>query len=472
MTDHRTKAIQYARENSDQYLNHLIDFVKIPSVSTDSVHADAMLKASRWVADRLTAIGIENVQLLATDGFPVVFGEKQAKRADAPTLLIYGHYDVQPAEPLELWESDPFNPLVRGDNLYGRGASDMKGQVMASLCAVEAALKQGSLPVNVKFLIEGEEEIGSPHLQSLLKAKMDLFRSDVALNPDTGMVSPNTPSITYGLRGLAYFELHVYGPRQDLHSGLFGGIVHNPAQALCELVAAMHDDKGKVTLPGFYDTVAALDSDELDELARLPISDATLLQQTGAPALWGDADFTPVERIGARPTLEVNGIYSGFTESGSKTIIPAWAMAKISMRLVPNQNPKAVQKQLEKFLEANAPKTIRWELTPMAGGEPSLANRDHPAIQALYNALESAFAARPVFKREGGSVPVVGNLKSILGIESVMSGFGLPGDNIHGPNEKLHLPTWKKGIEALINFLYNYGEQSKQSEAATTARQT
>ncbi len=460
MSDHRTKALQHARENTDQFLNHLIDFVKIPSVSTDSAHGDSVQKAAGWVAERLTAIGVENVQVLATDGFPVVFGEKRTNRTGAPTLLIYGHYDVQPAEPLELWESDPFNPLVRDDNLYGRGASDMKGQVMASLCAVESVLQQGDLPLNIKFLIEGEEEIGSPHLQNLLKTKKELFCSDVALNADTGMISPKTPSITYGLRGLAYFELRVYGPSHDLHSGLFGGIVHNPAQALCELVAAMHDDKGRVTLPGFYDAVVALDAEERNELARLPITEETLLQQTGATLLWGDPDFTPVERIGARPPLEINGIFSGFAEAGSKTIIPAWAMAKISMRLVPHQNPKAVQQQLQKFLEKNAPKTIRWELIPMAGSEPSLANRDHPAIQALIAALESAFATRPVFKREGGSVPVVGDLKSILGIESVMSGFGLPSDNIHGPNEKLHLPTWRKGIETLINFLYNYGEQS------------
>ncbi|MDZ4158677.1 MAG: dipeptidase [Anaerolineaceae bacterium] len=457
MNDPRRAALQFAREEKENYLQQLIEFVKFPSVSTDNHQKAVLSDTAVWIAKKLEAIGIQNVQLLPNSGPPVVYGEHAAAAPGAPTVLIYGHYDVQPAEPLHLWESDPFNPVVRGENLYGRGTSDMKGEVMATIYAVEAVLKHGGLPVNVKFLLEGEEEIGSPNLAPLLEEKKDLFFCDVALNTDAGMLAKDAPSITYGLRGLAYFELRVEGPRQDLHSGLFGGVVHNPAQALCELIAAMHDSHGRVTLPGFYDQVIPLQPEERAELARLPVNDASYLQQTGAPALWGESGFLPIERIGARPTLEVNGLYSGFTESGSKTIIPAWAMAKISMRLVPAQDPAQVHRQLSEFLEQRAPNTIRWELTQMVGGVAALTNLNHPACQAYSDAVEQVWSVRPFFTRSGGSVPVVADLQHILGVESVMTGFSLPEDNVHGPNEKLHLPTWYKGIETLIHFLYNYG---------------
>jgi len=276
---------------------------------------------------------------------------------------------------------------------------------------------------------------------------------DFALNPDTGMMGMDVPTITYGLRGLAYYELRVFGPNSDLHSGLYGGVIHNPAQVLCELVAGMHDDQGRVTLPGFYDKVQILDEEERLELARLPVDDQFYLRQTGVSALYGEAGYTSIERVGARPTLEVNGLLSGFTGEGSKTVLPAKAMAKISMRLVPDQDPKEVERQLIRYLEIHTPPTVRWEIEDLAGGPPSITGRHFPGVQALAQALESTFGKRPVFRREGGSVPVVAQLQKILGVESVCTGFGLPDDNLHAPNEKIHLPTFYRGIESIIRFL-------------------
>ncbi len=331
----------------------------------------------------------------------------------------------------------------------------MKGQVIAVLSAIESIQRTSKLPVNVKFILEGEEEIGSPNLTGFLQDHKDRLACDFALNPDAGMIAQDIPTIIYALRGLAYFELRVFGPAHDLHSGIFGGVVHNPAQALCELIAGMHDKNGRITLPGFYDRVRPLPEDERLELARLPMGEEYYQQQTGVSMTWGEAGFTPNERVGARPTLEVNGLLAGLTGQGSKTVIPAHAMAKISMRLVPDQDPAEVHQQLLRYLEQNAPKTIRWELTRMAGGPASMSDPHHPATEALAKALEQVWGKRPVYKREGGSVPVVGDMQKILSVDSVLTGFGLPDDNLHAPNEKLHLPTWYKGIEALIHFFYN-----------------
>ena len=334
----------------------------------------------------------------------------------------------------------------------------MKGQIIATLSALEAIKEtSGTYPVNLKFLIEGEEEIGSPSLPAFMEANKELLACDAALNPDAGMIAPDVPTIVYALRGLAYFELRVYGPSSDLHSGLYGGVVHNPAQALCELIAGMHDNQGRVTLPGYYDSVRELSAQERQELARLPMDEVYYQGQTGVPQVWGEAGFSPIERVGARPTLEVNGLYSGFIGKGSKTVLPAYAMAKISMRLVPDQDPAEVHQQLRRFLEERAPKTVRWELTAMQGGTASISDLNHPATQALAAALETVWGKRPVYKREGGSVPVVAEMQKLLSVESVLTGFGLPDDNLHAPNEKLHLPTWYKGIDALVHFFYNYG---------------
>ncbi|MDW8065679.1 MAG: dipeptidase [Anaerolineae bacterium] len=458
MSDPRSQALEYVRRNRDRFLEELKDFLRIPSVSTDPAHLADIGRAAEWVADRLRKAGAERVEVLPTQGHPVVYGEVHADRPEAPTVLVYGHYDVQPPDPLDLWENGPFEPTVRGENLYARGASDMKGQVMASIAAFEALVRTGSLPVHVKFLIEGEEEIGSPSLPAFIQQNRERLQCTVSLNPDAGMIAPDQPTITYGLRGLAYFELRVYGPAHDLHSGLYGGIVHNPAQALCELIAGMHDAEGRVTLPGFYDRVRPLTEEERAELARLPMDERFYRELTGAPALWGEAGYTPIERIGTRPTLEVNGLLAGFTGPGAKTVLPAYAMAKISMRLVPDQDPEEVYQQLLQYLEAHAPETVRWEVIRMAGVRASVTDRNHPAVQALSRALETVWGRRPLFKREGGTVPIVTQLKELLGIESVLTGFGLPDDNYHAPNEKLHLPTWRRGMEALVHFFYNYGE--------------
>lgn len=455
MSDHRQKAIEYAHQNRNQFIHNLEKIVAIPSVSTNPNNIPDMVRAAEWIAGYLNELGIDKVAVMPTAGHPVVYGEWLKAGNEATTVLIYGHYDVQPSEPNELWKTEPFTPTIQGENMYGRGASDMKGQVIASLSAIESIIHQGPLPVNVKFIFEGEEEIGSPNLTPFLKEHKDLLASDVALNPDAGMIAADIPTIVYGLRGLAYFELRVYGPEHDLHSGLYGGVVHNPAQALCELIAGMHDEQGRVTLPGFYDRVRPLEIEERQELARLPMNETYYKEQTGVSAVWGESDYTPTERIGGRPTLEVNGLLSGFTGKGSKTVLPAYAMAKISMRLVPDQDPVEVHQQLKKYLEEKAPQTIRWELDVMSGGPASMADPHLPAAQALAKGLEQVWGKRPVYKREGGSIPVVGDMQKILGIDSVLTGFGLPDDNLHAPNEKLHLPTWYNGIDALINFFFN-----------------
>ncbi len=458
MSTVRAKALEYAQKNKNVFLEELIAFSAIPSISTEPKAKADMDRTAQWVADKLVSLGINNVKIYPTPGHPVVYGES-LKFKDAPTVLIYGHYDVQPADPLEKWDSDPFKPEVRGDNLYARGATDMKGQVAASINAVEAIVKTGTLPVNVKFIIEGEEEIGSPNLSKFIEDHKEMLTCDFALNPDTGMVAPDLPTITYALRGLAYFEIRIYGPSQDLHSGVFGGTVHNPGQAICELIAGMHDETGRITLPGYYDKVRPLTDDERAEIARLPKNEAWYLEHTGVPALWGEGEFSPDERVGARPTLEVNGLYTGYIGEGGKTVLPSYAMAKVSCRLVPDQHPDEVYEQLKQYMQENAPKSIRWEIIQMVGSPPSISDRNSPWTQAYLKAAETVWGVRPAFKREGGSVPVVTDFQQTLGVDVVNMGFGLPTDNMHGPNEKLDLPNWYRGIDALIHFLFNLADE-------------
>lgn len=457
MNNDRSSALRFAHEHQQRFLEELKEFLTIPSISNDPNHKEDVHRAAEWVANQLKHLGFTRVQLMPTDVHPIVYGEYGSKHPNAPTMLIYGHYDVQPVDPIELWHSGPFAPEVRGDNLYARGATDMKGQIMVCLKALEAIQNVGEIPVNIKFMIEGEEEIGSPSLEKFIAEHQDLLSCNLVLNPDAGSISPDLPTITYALRGLAYFEIRVYGPDHDLHSGVFGGAVHNPAQVLCELIAGMHDDQGRVTLPGFYDNVRPLDEEERRELARLPMDETFYLRQTGVPSLWGEAGYSPVERVGARPTLEVNGLLSGFTGQGSKTVLPAWAMAKISCRLVPDQNPEDVHQQLQEYLAQHAPKTVRYEIIPMAGGLPSISNRHSAGIQAMAKAMEAVWGIPPAFKREGGSVPVVALFQQNLGADVVNCGFALPEDNMHSPNEKLHLPTWYRGIDTFIQFFYNLG---------------
>jgi len=455
MSDARM-ALEYVRSNHERYLNELKDFVNIPSISTLDENKADVRRAAEWVAAQLTSLGMGKVQIMPTAGHPVVYGEWMGAGKSAPTIMIYGHYDVQPVDPIELWESDPFKAEVRGDYLFARGSSDMKGQVVASLKAVEAIVRTSGLPVNIKWLVEGEEEIGSEHLGEFIKQNQKMLACDYCLNPDAGMIAADKPTITTGLRGLAYFELRVYGPDKDLHSGLFGGTVHNPAQALIELVAGMHDKNGKITLPGFYDKVRKLSKKEREDFKRLPVKDKDLIKMTGVPALWGEPQFIPAERTGARPTLEVNGLLSGFTGQGSKTVLPAWAMAKISCRLVPDQTPEETEKQLRAYLKKNAPKTIKWELKNLHNAGAALVETDSAGVKALAQALETVWGKRPYFKREGGSIGSVVLLQKYVGADSLLSGFGLPDDNVHSPNERMYLPGWYKGIEAFTHFFYNF----------------
>ncbi len=457
------KALDYAHQNRERFLNDLIEVLKIPSISTDAQFNGEVLRAAEWMANTLKRLGVEHVEIMPTvkvmpeqGGHPVVYGD-YIKKPGAPTVLVYGHYDVQPPDPEDEWQTGPFEPQVRGDLLFGRGASDMKGQALATFHAIESLMKNGGMPVNLKFLLEGEEEIGSKHLEPFLQKHAEKFKADVSLNPDAGMMGIDMPTITYGLRGLAYFEINIWGPKADLHSGLYGGAVHNPAQVLAELIAKMHDEKGRVTLPGFYDSVRPLSPQERADFARLPNDDAKYLEETGVPALWGEEGYTSAERTGARPTLEVNGLLSGWTGPGSKTVLPAKAMAKISCRLVPDQIPATVKEQMERFMKENAPKTVRWEVKDLTSSPTAIADLDNPGVKAMHDAMEAVWGMRPYYRREGGSIGAVAMLQQICGVESVLVGMGLPTDNVHSPNEHLHLPTWYKGIDAFIRFFSNLG---------------
>jgi len=451
------KALEYVRSNRERFLKELKEIVAIPSVSTLDENKSDVKRAAEWVAAQLRSIGMNKVKIMPTALHPVVYAEWMGAGKSAPTVMIYGHYDVQPVDPIELWSSDPFKAEVRGDYLFARGTSDMKGQVVASIKAVEAIMKtNGKMPVNIKWLVEGEEEIGSEHLGDFIKKNKKLLAADFCLNPDAGMIASDKPTIVTGLRGLAYFELRVFGPDKDLHSGMFGGTIHNPAQALTELIAGMHDKNGKITLPGFYDKVRKLSKKEREEFRRLPGKDKDLIKMTGVPALWGEPQFIPAERTGARPTLEVNGLLSGFTGQGSKTVLPAWAMAKISCRLVPDQDPEETEKQMRAYLKKNAPKTIKWELTSLHNAGAALTDTDSAGVHALAKALETVWGKRPYFQRGGGSIGSVVLLQEYIGADSLLTGFGLPDDNVHSPNERLHLPTWYKGIEALTHFFFNF----------------
>ncbi|MBE7464855.1 MAG: dipeptidase [Planctomycetes bacterium] len=452
-------ALEYARTRTEAFKRDLIDLVRIPSVSTDPERAGDMGRAAEWCAERLRALGFQNVAALPTARHPVVYGEHLGAGPGAPTVLFYDHYDVQPAEPLHEWTSPPFEPAQRGDNLYARGVSDSKGQLVAHLKAVEALVQtnRGRLPVNLKYMLEGEEEIGSPSLPGFLKENRERLRCDFCLNGDSGILAPDQPAIMYALRGLSYFEIRVQGPQRDLHSGLFGGAVQNPAEVLAKLLAGMKDANGRVTLPGFYDDVRELSDAERADLAKLPQPDTWWLEQTGAPQLFGEAGYTSVERASARPTLEVNGLLSGFTGEGSKTVLPSRAMAKVSMRLVADQEPAKIQAGLERYLKEHAPPTVRWELLTFADARPSLLERDSREARAAAEALKAVWGKPALFMRQGGTIPAVAQIEEALGVKSLLLGFGLPDDNLHAPNEKLHLPTFFRGIETHLRFLATVG---------------
>ncbi len=455
MTDKKNIAIEYFQTHKDELFQNLLELLRIPSISTDESKKDEIKKSANLLVNKLTDLGFDNVKAYPTSVHPIVFAEKIVN-PQKPTVLIYGHYDVQPPDPLDAWESAPFDPQIRGEYLFARGAADMKGQVWANLTAMEAILKTTDLPVNIKFLLEGEEEIGSPSLDGFLEEHKSLLKSDIVLNSDATMLAPDKPTVIYGLRGLAYFELRIFGPKADLHSGVFGGVVDNPANVLSRLIAGMHNEQGQVTLPGFYDQVRKITPEESSGLARIGMDEDFFKTFTGVKVLGGDVNFPPVERNCARPTLDVNGLYSGYIEKGAKTIIPSYAMAKISTRLVPDQEPEKILESLKAYITANIPDTVTWELDFLSGAAAYLAEEQVPGLDLFINALQETWGVEPFKKREGGSIPVATSMKNILEIDSIITGFNLPGDQIHSPNERIHLPTLQNGVEALIRFYLSF----------------
>jgi acetylornithine deacetylase/succinyl-diaminopimelate desuccinylase-like protein len=446
-------AIGYIEERREASVEELKDFVRIPSISTKSEHREDVRKAAEWLVGRMQGIGLEGARVMPTAGHPVVYAE-WLKAPGKPTALIYGHYDVQPAEPLDLWVTGPFEPTVRGRELFGRGAVDDKGQVFMHLKALEAHLKTGgSLPVNVKLLIEGEEEIGSPNLDAFIRQNVGLLAADVAVISDTAMIAKGYPGITVGLRGLVYFQIDVQSTASDLHSGGFGGAVENPAFALARLLAQLKDANGKILIPGFYQDVRRLPAAERQQLAGLPFSERKFQKDIGAAALFGEKGFTTLERLWARPTLEVNGLLSGFTGEGAKTVLPARAMAKVSMRLVPNQDPAKIARLFTQHVKRLAPRTVRVTVREVSGrGMPWLAPADHPAMQAMARAIQQGFGKRPVYTRTGGTIPVVATLTSLLKLPCLLMGIGLPDENAHAPNEKLDLDNFHQGTLAAAHL--------------------
>ena len=447
------KTVDFINVNRDRYVEELKDYLAIPSISALPQHKDDVRRCAEWTADEMRRIGLQNVRVEETPGHPIVYGEWLGAEG-APTILFYGHYDVQPVDPVNLWTSPPFEATIRDGEIYARGSADDKGQVFMHFKAVEAHMKQnGRLPVNMKFLIEGEEEVGSANLDNFVNSHKELLQADVVVISDSPMFDRGVPSICYGLRGLAYFQIDVRGTKSDLHSGSFGGAVANPAMVLTQMLAQMKDRSGRIKIPGFYDDVVELLPEERAEFAKLPFNEKRYRQDLGAPKLFGETGYTTLERVWARPTFEVNGLLSGFTGEGAKTVIPAVAMAKVSMRLVPNQDPAKVAAQFEAYLKKVAPASVEVKLTRMHGGKPWMTAFDNPFVQAAGRAIEKGFGQRPVFNREGGSIPVVATFQEELGLPCVLFGVGLPDENAHAPDEKLDLGNFHNGIIASA-FLY------------------
>jgi acetylornithine deacetylase/succinyl-diaminopimelate desuccinylase-like protein len=448
------EALQYAHTHQDRFLAELKEFLTIPSVSTQPEHKPDIKRAAAWLRDRLLAAGFPKADVMSTAGHPVVYAEWLAAGLEAPTILVYGHYDVQPPDPLDEWRTPPFEPTVVDDDLFARGASDDKGQLYANVKAIEAFKEiGGSPPVNVKCLFEGEEETGSPSLEPFIREHADILAADVAVISDAHMLGKDMPSIVYALRGLVYIEVEVTGPDHDLHSGTYGGAVHNPINALCAMIAKLHDEDGHITIPGFYDQVRDLDADERAELAKVPFDREAWLQEAGVKSDWGEPGYTVIERTSARPTLDVNGIWGGYIEPGAKTVLPSKAFAKISMRLVPDQDPARITQLLRGYLTEIAPPAVTVEVRDLASGDGAIVRRDSPPMRAAFRAYAEAFGKEPIFVRQGGSIPVVAMFQKVLGIETILMGFGLPDDRAHSPNEKLHLPNFYKGIETILHFM-------------------
>ncbi len=455
---------EYLAAERSRQLQELTEWLRIPSISALPAHKQDVRRAGEWLADHMRGIGLEHVQLIESDIHPLVYADWLHAGPDAPTVLCYGHFDVQPVDPLDKWETPPFEPSLRGDDLFARGASDDKGQTFIHVKAIEALLAtQGRLPVNVKLLIEGEEEFGGQTIEDYVKTHPAELACDAVLISDTHILSATQPSIIYGLRGMWAAQITVTTARRDLHSGSFGGAVHNANQALAELVAGLHDDSGRVAVQGFYDTVRALSSAEREALARVPYGEQELLAETGATAAWGEKDYSVTERVGARPTLEINGMWGGFTGDGFKTVIPYEAHAKVSCRLVPDQDPKEITELIERHLRSSAPPTVDVKLQVYHGAPPFLAPYDGAAVRAAAQAYTRVFGVEPVYMREGGSIPIGAIFQQELHAPVVFMGFGLADDNLHAPNEKLHLPNFYRGIGTVVAFFEAMAESAQAS---------
>ncbi len=455
---------QYLTDKRPEFEEQLIQFLRIPSVSAESAHRGDVRHAAEWVRDQLQGLGL-STQLIETDHHPLVYAES-APVPGAPVVLIYGHFDVQPPDPLNEWISPPFEPTVRDGNIYARGATDDKGQMLTHIKSAEAWIRtRGRLPLQLKFLIEGEEEVGSESLYAYLadEANHERLKADVVVISDSSQFAPGYPAITYGLRGIAYFELRLTGPKQDLHSGTFGGAVANPANALTHILAALMDGEGRIQIPGFYDDVVPLTDEERRQLAALPFDEARFREQLGVEQLAGEAGYTTLERRWARPTYDINGLWSGYQGEGSKTVLPARAAAKFSFRLVPNQKPERIAEGLRQRIAEVCPPGIRWELVDMHGAEGYMAPLGSPYLQAAARAIEQGFGRTPVFIREGGSIPIVTAFHRHLGAHSLLLGWGLDDDNTHSPNEKFCLADYHRGIRASAHLWGELAELSPQA---------
>lgn len=457
---------EYLNANKDRFLNELLEILRIPSVSADSKYAEDVKKTAEFVAEKLKAAGADNVEICPTAGHPIVYGEKFVDAA-LPTILVYGHYDVQPADPVELWHSPPFEPVIKQTEehpegaIYARGACDDKGQMYMHVKAFESMMQTNSLACNVKFMIEGEEEVGSANLGTFIKANKEKLKADVVLVSDTSMIANDTPSIDVGLRGLAYMEVEVVGPNRDLHSGVYGGAVANPATILCQMIASMHNENNHITIPGFYDDVIIVSEADRTEMAKAPFNLEAYKKDLAIDEVWGEKGYSTVERTSIRPTLEVNGIWGGYIGEGSKTVLPSKANAKISMRLVPGQNSHKISDLFKAHFESIAPKYVKVKVTPHHGGEPVLTPTDSIEFKAAAKAMETTFGKTPIPTRGGGSIPIIALFEAELGIKSLLMGFGLDSDALHSPNEKYGLFNYYKGIETIPYFYQYYAEMKK-----------
>lgn len=451
----------YIDTHKDRFLNELFELLKIPSVSADPKYKDDVIKTAETVKEKLLAAGAEKVEVCKTAGYPIVYGEKIID-PNLPTVLVYGHYDVQPADPIELWHTGPFEPVIRDGNIYARGACDDKGQMYMHVKAFELMMHTNTLPCNVKFMIEGEEEVGSTNLATYVQENTAKLKADVILISDTGIIANDIPSICVGLRGLSYVEVEVTGPNRDLHSGLYGGAVANPINVLCEMIARMKDENNHITIPGFYDDVEIISTDERAEMAKAPFSLEAYKKALELSDVHGEAGYTTNERNSIRPTLDVNGIWGGYTGEGAKTVIASKAYAKISMRLVPHQSSEKITALFKQYFESIAPASVKVKVTPHHGGEPVVTPTSSIAYQAASMAMETTFGKKPIPQRSGGSIPIVAMFKSVLGLDSVLMGFGLDSDAIHSPNEHYGVFNYLKGIETIPYFYSNFAQLSKK----------